>query len=63
MFWLSYKTCKSAANMYKSGPVGSIIYVDLYGSIKSKFLVLIPVPINKDLCGSISINHDPQRSV
>ncbi len=32
-----------------SGPVGSIIYADLYGSIKIKFPVLIPMRIYKDL--------------
>ncbi len=36
-----------------SGSVGSIIYADLYGSIKIKFTVLIPMRINKDLCGSM----------
>ncbi len=33
-----------------AGPVGSIIYADLYGSIKIKFPVLIPMRIYEDLC-------------
>ena len=41
-----------------SGPVGSIIYADLYRSMKIKFPVLIPLQINKDLCGSMRINFD-----
>ncbi len=41
-----------------SGPAGSIIYADQYGSIKIKLLALTRNTINKDLCGSMRINFD-----
>ncbi len=34
---------------YMAGLVGSIIYADLYGSIKIRLTLLIPVRIYKDL--------------
>ncbi len=53
-----------------AGLVGSIIYADLYGSIKIRLTLLIPMPIYKDLCGSmriytgpILINKDLHRSI
>ncbi len=48
--WVAHSTLFVIA-----GPVGSIIYADLYGSIKIKFQVLIPMRINKDLCGYLRI--------
>ena len=33
-----------------AGLVGSIINVDLYGSIKIRLTLLTPLRINKDLC-------------
>ncbi len=44
-----------------SGPVGYIIYAVLYGSVKIKFTVSIPMRINKDLFRSIRINSDQYR--
>ncbi len=69
---LTLPDCKSVGILLYSGPVRSIIYADLYRSIKIKFTVLIPMLINKDLCrsmriyeGSILINKEeliPHRS-
>ncbi len=39
-----------------AGLVGSIIYADLYGSIKIR--LLIPMRIYEDLCGSMQIYAD-----
>ncbi len=41
-----------------TGPVGSIIYGDLYGSIKSYFWHWSEILINNDLCGSMWITSD-----